>query len=97
MWLKSSLLQKKQIKTLHEEQVFNDMKFSENILVVNDEEGPVHYICKLCKTKLKFVRKARSHASKYETRKKQKKKIIKKSYHCTAENCEKVFSKKKKC
>ena len=85
---------KKQVKTLREEQVFNDMKFKENILIVNDE-GSVHYSCKLCKTKIKFVRKARSHASKCETRKKQKKKIIKKSYHCTSDNCDKIFTKKK--
>ena len=85
---------KKQVKTLREEQVFNDMKFKENILIVNDE-GSVHYSCKLCKTKIEFVRKARSHASKCETRKKQKKKIIKKSYHCTSDNCDKIFTKKK--
>ena len=72
--VKTILNKKTKHKTLREEQSFKDMKFKENISIVENSEGSVSYICKVCQTKFNFSRKARSHASKCRTRKKQKKK-----------------------
>ena len=86
---------KKKLKALSEQQAHNNIKFKENISVVDCVGDVVKYVCKLCKTEIEFFRKAKSHASKCETRKKQKKIPIKKRYHCTSEECDLIFTKKK--
>ena len=82
-------------KDLGQQQAFNDQKFKDNITVVENSEGGIVYLCKLCQKNIYLSRKARTHAIKCELGKNKKKKSSKKQHHCTAENCEEIFSSKK--
>ena len=68
--VKANLNKKKKHKTLREEQAYSDMKFRENIIIVEDQEGILKYVCKVCQKNINFARKARSHASKGSLQKK---------------------------